>query len=63
MGGVKIRCEHVDLRKVVLCDWRGRCHPLDLKPLLTSIMESVSWVTEDILWEHEWVTEPTVLLP
>ena len=25
-------------------------------------MESASWVTEDFLWEHEWVTEPNVLL-
>ena len=48
--------------KVVLCDWRGRGPPLDLKPLLTNIMESVSWVTDDFQWEHEWVTEPTVLL-
>ena len=24
-------------------------------------MESASCVTEDFLWEHEWVTEPNVL--
>ena len=23
-------------------------------------MESVSWVTEDFLWEHEWITETNV---
>ena len=23
-------------------------------------MESVSWVTEDFLWEHEWITDKKV---
>ena len=48
--------------KAVLCDGCGRGPPLDLKPLISIIMESVSCVIEDILWEHEWVTEPSVLL-
>ena len=26
-----------------------------------TVMECVSWVTEDFVWEHEWVTEPNVL--
>ena len=47
--------------KAVLCDGRGRGPPLDLKQLLRINMESVSWVTEDFPWEHEWVTEPNVL--
>ena len=29
--------------------------------MLRIIMECVSWVTEDFLWEHEWVTETNVL--
>ena len=42
--------------KAVLCDGRGR-PPLDLRHMLRIIMESASWVTEDFLWEHEWVTK------
>ena len=48
--------------KAVSCDGRGRGPPLDLKPILRIIMESVSWVTEDFLWEHQWVTEINVVL-
>ena len=29
--------------------------------MLVIIMERVSWVCEDAMWEHEWVTEPNVL--
>ena len=47
--------------KAFLCDGRGR-PPQDLRQMLRIIMECVSWVTEDFLWEHEWVTEPNVLL-
>ena len=53
MGGVEPRCEHVDLGfKAVFCDGRGRDPPLDLQPILGIIVESVSWVTEVVLWEH-----------
>ena len=45
--------------KAVLCDGRGR-PPQDLRQMLRIIMECVSWVCEDFLWEHEWVTEPNV---
>ena len=38
------------------------CPPLELRQMLKIIMESVSWVTEDFLWEHEWVTETNVVL-
>ena len=38
-------------------------HPLlDLQPILAIIMESVSWVTEDSLWNHVWVTETKVTM-
>ena len=37
--------------KAVLCDGRGR-PPQDLRQVLRIIMESVSWVTEDFLWER-----------
>ena len=46
--------------KAVLCDGRRRDPPQDLRQMPTFIMESVSWVTEDFLWGHEWVTEPNV---
>ena len=46
--------------KAVLCDGRGR-PPQDLRQMLKNIIECASWVTEDFLWEHEWVTEPNVL--
>ena len=46
--------------KALLRDGRGR-PPHDLRQMLRIIMESASGVTEDSLWEHEWVTEPTVL--
>ena len=42
--------------KAVLCDRRVRGPLLDLKPLFRIIMESASWVIEDFLGEHEWVT-------
>ena len=42
--------------KAVLCDGRNRDPPLDLQLILAIIMESVSWVTEDSLWDHEWIT-------
>ena len=47
--------------KAVSCDGRGG-PPQDVRLVLRIIMESVSWVAEDFLWEHEWVTEPNVLL-
>ena len=48
--------------KAVLCDGRTRDPPLDLQPFLAFIMESVSWVTEDFLWDHEWITETKVTM-
>ena len=44
--------------KAVLCDGR----PWTYQPTLGIIVENVSWVTEDFLWEHEWITETTVTL-
>ena len=43
--------------KAVLCGGRRRDPPLDLQPTLGIIVESVSWATEDFLWEHDWITE------
>ena len=46
--------------EAILCD--GHRRPLqDPRQMLVIIMECVSWVCEDALWEHEWVTEPNVL--
>ena len=59
--GVTIRCAHMDT-KAVLCDARGRSPLLNLRQMIRIIMESVSWVTEDFLWEHEWITETNVAL-
>ena len=38
--------------KAVLCDGRVRGPPLDLRQMHSIIMESVSWVTENCLWEQ-----------
>ena len=46
--------------KAVLFDGYGR-PPQDLRQMLRIIMECVSWVCEDFLCEHEFVTEPNVL--
>ena len=46
--------------KAVLCDGRKRDPPLDLQPLRH--YRSVSWVTEDSLWDHAWITETEVTM-
>ena len=43
--------------KAAMCDGRKRNPPLDLQTIQAIIIESVSWVTEDFLWDHEWITE------
>ena len=48
--------------KSVLYDGRKRDPPLVLQPILSIIVESVSWVTEDFLWDHEWITETKVTM-
>ena len=48
--------------KAVLCDGRKRHQPLDMQTILAIIIESVSWVTEDFLWDHEWITETQVTM-
>ena len=45
-----------------LCDGRKRDPPLDLEFILAVIVESVSWVTEDSQWDHEWITETKVTM-
>ena len=47
--------------KAVLCDGCGRGPPLDQRQMLRIIMESASLVTEDFLWEHDWVTGTNVV--
>ena len=47
--------------KAVLCDGQGPT-PGDLRRILAIIRECVSWVCEDALCEHEWVTELDVIL-
>ena len=46
--------------KALFCDGRKREPPLDLQSILAIIEESVSWVTEDSLCDHEWITETKV---
>ena len=58
MGGVV----HVDLHNAEVCDGRRRDPPQDLQPFLGIVVESVSWVTEDFLWKHEWITDTNVTL-
>ena len=48
--------------KAALCDGCKRDPPLDWQPVLALIIESVSWVTEDFLWDHEWITETKVTM-
>ena len=48
--------------KAVLSDGRRRDPPQDLQPIFGLLVESVSWVTEDFLWEPEWITEIKVTL-
>ena len=48
--------------KAALCDGRKRDPLLDLQPVLATITESVSWVTEDSQWDHEWITETEVTM-
>ena len=48
--------------KAVSCDGRKRDPPLDSQPILGIIVESVSSVTEDVLWENEWITETKVTM-
>ena len=47
--------------KAVLCDEHDPTHEY-LKRRMLSIMESVSWVCEDALEEHEWVLPLTISL-
>ena len=47
--------------EAVLCDGQGPTQE-GLRRRLSTIRESVSWVCEDALWEHEWVTELDVIL-
>ena len=63
MGGiVLLRRVHADKHQSTLCDGRKRDPPLDLQPTLAIIVESVNWVTEDTLWDHEWITETKVTM-
>ena len=44
-----------------VCDGRGST-PEDLRRKLEITRECVGWVCEDVMWEHEWVTELNVIL-
>ena len=61
MGSCLAACMWI-YTKAVLCDGRRRDPPQDLQPKLGIVVESVSCVTEDPLWEHEWITETNVTL-
>ena len=52
------RCEHVDLHQSLVMRWAQACPTTEFTAYTwETIVESVSWVTEDSLWEHEWITE------
>ena len=59
VGGVEIRRVYVDLHWSRTVRWAWA--PQDLREMFRIIMECVSWVCEDFLSEHVWVTEPNVL--
>ena len=40
----------------------GYTPPLDLQSTLATMIESASWVTEESLWDHEWITETKVTM-
>ena len=61
MGGVVPRCEHVDLHQSLVMRWAQATTEFTAYTWET-IVESVSWVTEDSLWEHEWITETNATL-
>ena len=46
--------------KAVLCDGQGPTQE-NLRSKLSTIMEIVSWVCEDALRDHEWVTQLNVI--
>ena len=46
--------------EAVLCDGQGPTQE-NLRRKLSTIMESVGWVCEDALRDHEWVTELNVI--
>ena len=48
--------------KAALRDGRKRDPLLDLQLILATIIESVSRVTEDSLWDNEWITETKVTM-
>ena len=48
--------------KAALCDGRKRVPPVDVQTILAIIIASASWVTEDFLWDHEWITETKVTM-
>ena len=59
VGSYLVACMWI-YTKAVLCDGRMRHPPLDLQPFLGLFVERASWVTEDFLWEHEWIMETNV---
>ena len=48
--------------KSALYDGRKRDPPLDVQTILAIIIEGVSWLTEDSLWDYEWITETKVTM-
>ena len=48
--------------KAVFSKGRSGEPPLDLKSIHGIIVESVTWLTEGSLCEHEWITDTTVTL-
>ena len=50
----------VGLHQGRTCDGQGPTQE-DLRQRLSTIVECVSWVCEDALWEHEWVTQLNVI--
>ena len=61
VGSYLVACLWI-FTKDVFCDGRKRDPPLVVQLTFDIIVESVSWVTEDSLWNHEWITETNVTL-
>ena len=62
LGGIVPRRVHVDKNQGCSVRWLQKKPALDVQTILAFIIESVSWVTEDFLWDHEWITETKVTM-
>ena len=59
MGWIVPRRVRVDIHQGCSMRWTQKKPTLE-QTILAINTESVGWVTEDFLWDHEWITETKV---